>query len=289
MIIVKLFLFILVVFLLWLLLTSLYVFYIHTHPPRYVSEITPDKLGLNYEKVFLETDDSVKIAGWFIPSPKSNVPAIIVCHGYPFDKGNVLDLASFLYPDYNLFFFDFRRMGESGGKITTVGYREKNDLAAAVGFLQKRGINDIGALGFSLGGAVLIIANNPQIQAIVADSSFSDLESVLLLLFKNLGPFKWPLIKCINLWCKLFIGSDIYANSPLAGVERLPCPILFIHAKRDSQIPVAAAHMLYQEALANNKQAELWIVPDADHGEVYYKYPNEYREKVKNFYVKYLP
>lgn len=106
------------------LLLSLYFFYVYIRPVRFISKFLPKDLGLAYEDVTLLTKDGVKLAAWLIPQKNSN-KAIVVCHGYPADKGNVLDLAAFLAPHYNLLFFDFRAMGRSQGRFTTGGWKRE--------------------------------------------------------------------------------------------------------------------------------------------------------------------
>lgn len=272
------------IFCCWSVFLSLYVYYIYTHPQRYVSAVTPKDYGLKYETVSFPTSDGLELKGWFIPSPNKDAPAIIGCHGYPFDKGNILDLASFLYPDYNLFLFDFRGMGESQGRFTTVGYYEIRDLNAAVDYLKGRGFKEIGAIGFSLGAAVIILANNPDIKAVVSDSSFSDIDSVINIVFKRLGPLKWPLVRLVKLWAKVFLKIDTDKISPLNAIEGLTCPVLFIHCSLDTEIPPGHSEQLYKAA----RDAELWIVPNADHGQGYYINPEEYTRKVKGFFTRFL-
>lgn len=270
----------LLIYCLWSVFMSLYVYYTYTHPPRYISAVTPRDYGLKYETVDFSTSDGLRLKGWFIPTPNKNAPAIIGCHGYPFDKGNILDLATFLYPDYNLFLFDFRGMGESQGRITTVGFYETRDLEAAVKYLKSRGIKEIGAIGFSLGAAVIILANNTNIKAIVADSSYSDIDSVINILFKRLGPLKWPLVKLVKLWARLFIGVDTDKISPINAMEGLRSPVLFIHGALDTQIPPSHSKKLYEAG----KNVELWVVQNADHGQAYYMDPGEYSNRVKRFF-----
>ena len=149
---------------------SLYVFLTSIRPPRHITKITPASLGFDYEDITLLTDDNIKLAGWFIPGKNVGKEAIIVCHGYPADKGNVLSFAVFLHDDFNLLFFDFRAMGKSEGKITTAGWKERGDFLAAVKYLRSRGMEKIGALGFSMGGAVIIMANSPDVDAIVTET-----------------------------------------------------------------------------------------------------------------------
>ena len=276
------------IFCFWSIFLSLYVFYTYTHPPRYISPLTPKDYGLKYEQVSFGTTDGLNLAGWFIPSPEEGAPTIICCHGYPFDKGNILDLVTFLYPDYNIFLFDFRGMGESEGKVSTVGFREVKDLEAAVDYLKKMGIEEIGAMGFSLGAAVIIMANIPEIKAIVSDSSFKDLDSVMNIIFKHIGPLKWPIVKLVKLWTLLFIGVDTHRVSPLKVIKDLKSPVLFIHGESDTEIPVIHSKQLYELGLSYGKLVELWTVPFANHGEIYYLNSDEYPRRVKGFFGRFL-
>ena len=119
---------------------SLYVFLTSIHPPRHITKMTPADLGLDYEDISIFTDDNVKLAGWFIPAKNIEKKAIIICHGYPADKGDVLSFATFLHNDFNLLFFDFRSMGKSEGKITTAGWNERRDFLAAVEYIKSIGM-----------------------------------------------------------------------------------------------------------------------------------------------------
>lgn len=276
----------LVIFCLWSLLVSLYAYYVYTHPSRQVSSVTPDDYNIGYEPVSFSSSDGVKLKGWFIPGSHPEAPTVIVCHGYPFDKGNILDLALCLYPDYNLFLFDFRAMGESEGSYFTAGWKEVSDLEGAVVYLQGRGETQIGAMGFSLGAAVIILANNSDIKGLVADSSFSDLNALINVIFRNLGPFKWSLVKLTKLWVRLFMGMDTGQVSPLRTMAFLPSPILLIHGTEDREIPVDHSRQLYQAAVSTDKDAELWLVPGADHGQAYYMDSEEYSRRVKAFFAR---
>lgn len=262
---------------------SFYFLYAYTHPSRFISRFVPKDLGLEYEDVILKTEDGIKLATWFIPQKNSN-KAIIICHGYPADKGNVLGIAAFLAPHYNLLLFDFRAMGKSQGRFTTAGWRERQDFLTAIRFLKERGLNDIGAFGFSMGAAVILMSNSPDIKAIVSDSSYVSLESVLNLIFRNFGFFRYPLIGIIKLWAKLFFKIDVDEVSPLKYISEIKVPLFLIHSQQDSQIPVAHAQLLHKE----NPQSELWIIPEAEHGSGMALRQEEYQRRVLKFFSNYL-
>jgi pimeloyl-ACP methyl ester carboxylesterase len=172
-------------FFVFIIFVSLLGVYSATHPRKRGVDITPESLGMGYENISFQTRDGLTLRGWFIPSKTNRT--IVVLHGYPFNKGNILDFAKFLHPLFQLFLFDFRAMGESDGKIATGGLKEQDDLKSALAFLRARkDVGEIGVYGFSYGASIALLAAPQEkgIKAIVADSGFS---SQKLLLRKEWG------------------------------------------------------------------------------------------------------
>ena len=91
-----------------LILVSVWLFYISIRPQKIVSSITPRDLNMPHEQVSFTTADGLKLRGWFIPSAKKAAKTLILLHGYPADKGNILPVLAFLHADFNLLLFDFR-------------------------------------------------------------------------------------------------------------------------------------------------------------------------------------
>jgi len=258
---------------------SFYYFFIYIRPSRWKSESTPRSFDLEYEDIILKTKDGLRLSGWFIPQKKSD-KAVIICHGYPTNKANVLDIANFLAPHYNLLLFDFRAMGESGGQFTSGGWKEREDFFSAVAFLKEKGFGDIGALGFSMGAAVILMSESPEIKAIVSDSSYANLEGVIHIIFKNFGVFRYPFVKMMKLYYRLFFKVDMDRLSLLKYFSEIKTPVFLIHGERDSQIPLKHLELLHQQ----NSRSQLWIIPDADHGEGLALRQEEYQEKILAFF-----
>jgi len=261
---------------------SLYTFLTYMRPSRHITGVSPADLGMGYEDISLRTADNVSLAGWFIPAKNNRNAAIIVCHGYPADKGDVLSLAGFLHEDFHLLFFDFRAMGKSEGVITTFGWKEQKDFNVAVEYLKSRGIETIGAFGFSMGAAVIIMANNADVDVIVADSSYASLTSLLDIIYRNFGILRHPFVFATRLWSRIFLKIDIGRVSPKDYIDKITVPILLIHSEKDSQIPVEHAHILKK----SNPNAELWIIDKADHGEAQLLNRNQYKNRISNFFLR---
>lgn len=266
------------------LFTSLWGFYNSIRPPKIVSKITPKDLGLNYEDVTFTTTDGIKIAGWLLPGQIEKAKTIILLHGYPTDKGDILPALSFLNKKYNLFLFDFRYLGKSEGKYTTAGAKEVEDLLAAMKFLKSRGINEVGAWGFSMGGAVALMTADKAsgIKAIVSESSYASLDLMALELYR-IPILKYPLAHLTGLWTKIFLGIDLKKISPAESAKNLKIPVLIVHSKNDEVIPFKNT-LLIQEALQDNPKAEFWFEENLVHGQP----GGKYQERIEDFFERNL-
>lgn len=272
----------------FIVLLSALQFVLGIAPPKYRSSETPAHYGVAFEAVSLRTEDGKTLRGWFVPAQQPTNRTVLVGHGYPFDKGNVLPAALFLRDAFNLFLFDFRSFGESDGRITTLGWREVRDVRAAIAYLATR--NDstlLGAYGFSLSAATFLMAQPPQVRALVSDASFARLDLLLDRQFFFLpGPLKWPFVGLTSLYARLFLGFWPSQVNPAEAIVHVPFPVLLIHGTRDSQIPVRHAHLLYEDAPKD--RVELWLVEGADHGATGVVAGPEYEDRIRAFFEVHL-
>ena len=269
---------------LFFILFSLLGFITSIKPQKFISRTTPADLGFEFEKVSFSTKDGVKLLGWFIPNQFDTAKTIILLHGYPADKGDILPALAFLNRRYNLFLFDFRSLGESGGKISTAGAKEKEDLLAAIGFLKSRGIEEVGVWGFSMGGAVALMTarDAPEIKAIVSESSYASLDLMARELYR-IPVVKYLLAYLTGFWSKIFIGVNLKDVSPVEGAKGLEIPILLLHSKNDRVVPFNNA-LLLQEALKENPRAEFWFEENLGHGQL----GSEYEKRIETFFKENL-
>jgi uncharacterized protein len=267
-----------------LIIISLWGFYSSIRPPKIISSITPRDLKMNYEDVSFKTADDLTLRGWYIPSAKSTEKTLILLHGYPADKGNILPPLAFLHEDFNLLLFDFRYLGKSEGRYSTAGAKEVEDLLAAIQSLKTRGINEVGVWGFSMGGAVALMAieKAPEISAVISESSYASLAEMTFELLR-IPVLNYPIAYLVGLWAKLFLGIDVRDASPADRIRNTTLPILLIHSSADAVIPFSHARLL-QQALANNPRAEFWFHEQFAHGQL----ASDYRIRIKEFFLKHL-
>jgi len=243
---------------------SLWGFWLAIRPPRLAIPGSPADYRLNAEDVALVADDGVRLAGWLVPAtgarPPAQQPAVILLHGYPANKADLLPLATALHRGFTLLLVDFRYFGASGGRVTTLGLRERRDVRHAVSFLADRGYTRIGAFGYSLGGAVALMAaaEDPRIRAVAAWAPFADLRQLGRDVYSVFWLLKYPLVELMVLWGRLGLGGDMTRPSPETAAARLAIPVQLWASHDDEQIPFAHAERL-RIALRGNPRAEFHV------------------------------
>jgi len=262
---------------------SLFVFWLAVRPPRLAVRLVPGDVGLTVEEVTITTDDGLRLAAWLVPRP--GAPAVVLLHGYPADKADMLPIAASLGPRFTVLLLDQRYFGGSEGRLTTLGFMERRDLARAVDFLAARGFGPVGVFGFSLGGAVALLAaaEDPRIRAVAAYAPFADLGLLGQELYAWLWLLKYPLVGLTRVWSRLFLGHDITRPTPVEAAARLTIPILLVASREDEQIPFAHAERL-RDALAANPRAEFLLMARGRHGEL----PPDFTARLARFFLLYV-
>ncbi|HUT97279.1 MAG TPA: alpha/beta hydrolase [Dehalococcoidales bacterium] len=251
---------------------------------------TPALCGLDYEEVsFTSRVDELTLYGWFLPAGDGD-EVIIMVHGaeqHRADPGiKMLDIGCGLVEHgYNVLMFDLRGHGESDGDRMSSGYYEVRDLGGAVDYVVGLGFEDIGVLGFSIGAvtAIMTAAEDDDIDAIISDSAYADLNDMLEPQFCQRTSFPKFFLRPLLFMVKMMYGIDFTAVKPVEVVGDIaPRPIFFIQGELDDTVPVAHAYSLLEAS--NNPLNELWVVPDVNHVEAYMTYPEEYMERVTAFF-----
>ncbi len=248
---------------------------------------TPSDLGLSYEDVRFTTEDGVTLSGWLIPAGRETRTAIVVLHG--FGGHRLPELAAFvpwLHERHHVLQFDFRGHGESGAGRTTLGNHERRDVAAAVRFLESRGLGPIALFGISMGAATAInSAPDLPVAAVVADAPFAELHHPVASRLKQAG---YPLA---DLGARaIVLGGALRARSrlpdPIRAVGRIsPRALLLVAPQADELI---SWHQSQKLLAAAGEPKELYVVPGAGHAEAYTTAPEAYRSRVLGFLERYL-
>ncbi len=223
---------------------------------------TPENLNLVYEDVQFQAGDGTPLHAWFLPAEGKAQGTILFLHGNAENiSTHIMSVRWLPARGFNVFLFDYRGYGASGGAASLSGVQD--DMNAALRTLLTR--NDVNpdrvvVFGQSLGGAIAVynVAHSPyrrHIRALVVESVFASYRQITrekLAGFWLTWPLQWPLSWTV---------SDEYSPSAVvAGVS--PIPLLIIHGDRDPIVPSHHGQRLYDLA---REPKQLWVIPGGGH------------------------
>jgi dipeptidyl aminopeptidase/acylaminoacyl peptidase len=239
------------------------------------------------QDISLTTGDGLQLAGWYSPGPQPQ--AVILVHGINANRMAVLPEASILAEaGYHLLLLDLRGHGQSQGDQLTYGYREAWDVLAAVDYLAGQpGIEQIGALGTSFGGAAVAraAALDPRLQAVVIESSYSSLPDAVDDAFDNLSLLpRWPFGPLLIDLAERQVGVSIRQVDSARDLATLsPRAVMIIHGVADGMFPPRHAQKMFDAA---GEPKELWLIDGQGHGNPAIEHEAEFRARVLAFFAR---
>src|SRR5690554_1044920 len=210
--------------------------------PDKVTYITPDRLNLEYEDIYLDTADGETLHGWWLPA-LTDEPAkgtVYYLHGNAQNvSAHILNVAWLPEQGYNVFTLDYRGYGQSTGAPDIEG--ALHDIETGLRWLgnQQHSSNaPLYLLGQSLGGALAIALasewsqrnEQPRLDGVILDGTFSGFRAITR---EKLDAFwlTWPLQIPLS-WT---IPDEYEGKDKIAEIS--PVPVMIIHSKRDGIIP----------------------------------------------------
>jgi fermentation-respiration switch protein FrsA (DUF1100 family) len=245
---------------------------LYIHRPKGVNLDNPTAVtGRAFDDVAFTASDGVTLRGWFLPvKTGTSSRTAVMCHGLGGVRSDILHnfaLADALQA--NILVFDFRGHGDSDGHTVTFGCREKLDVIAAIAYLRAQypeQARQIVGYGMSMGAAALVLGAaevEPPLDAVILDSSFA---SAVELTDTVLGSIPTPLRQSILVpglpLASLHAGCDLHSSRPVDAIGRVRAPLLLIHARGDTLIPVEHSRRLFAQA---QEPKSLWLTDTGDH------------------------
>ncbi|BBN00074.1 uncharacterized protein MPTK1_1g26170 [Marchantia polymorpha subsp. ruderalis] len=242
-------------------------------------QITPARLRLKYEDIWLTAEDGVRLHSWFIKlQPAVQGPTILF---FQENAGNIAHRLEFVNLmlqrlNCNVFMLSYRGYGDSDGFPSQHGLTM--DAQAALDHLLQRTDIDptrIVVFGRSLGGAVgsALVANNPgKISALILENTFTsvlDMAGVMLPLLKYvIGGTGSPGLRMLN-----FLVRSPWSTIDI--VSKIENPILFLSGLRDEMVPPSHMRRLY-DAAQLNADRQLIEFPNGMHMDTWLKGGDRY-------------
>ena len=193
----------------------------------------PADVGLDYEDVWIETEDGVRLHGWYVPGESSRT--LLFFHGNAGNISHRIDsIRQFHSLGLSIFIIDYRGYGRSGGKTNEQGiYR---DADAAWQYLtENRGLRDgdIIVFGRSMGASAgAKLATKEQPLGVIVESSFTSVPEIAQELYPWL-PVRWL--------SRLRHATRDY-------VADINCPVLVVHSRDDEIVPYRHGEAIFDAA-----------------------------------------
>ncbi|OLC82642.1 MAG: hypothetical protein AUH66_04500 [Acidobacteria bacterium 13_1_40CM_4_57_6] len=232
-----------------------------------------------------------KREGWFFPGLRG-APTIILCHGYESSRGELLTLESALQDhQYNVFIFDFAAHGANAG-ISTLGYREVDEVRAAVDLLAARPDLDptrFGLWGYNLGAyaALREAENDKRIRALVLDSVYDQPKQMVKVGVERNGLGGFPFMVRAAVLSFEYLNYAHRDDPPLSRklITLAGVPTLYIQALDDPEL-AETTRQIFLQAPEPREQA---IIPHGNFVSFGDDEKRTYENRVVSFFLVRLP
>jgi len=256
------------------------------------SILHPRDINTPFEELTLRTAEGLELSCWLIKAGGQAKGTIIYLHGVSECKIVGLPLAARLHErGYNVFLFDSRRHGESGGEYCTYGFYEKHDTSTIIDFLEKRqdlSLEKIGLFGSSMGAAIAIqvAAADKRIAAIVAESGFATLRTIFDDYQKRMIKLPWHYLRNIVIKrSEQLAHFKASAVSPAEAIKQVHVPLFILHGTADRLIASFYSQALFENA---NEPKQLWLISGAEHSNMAEVGGEEYYQRILEFFEEAL-
>ena len=196
-------------------------------------DLRPADLGIDASEVWVDTEDGVRIHGFFVPGAEERRRAVLFLHGNAGNASHRLPNAAALAQlGSDVLVLDYRGYGLSEGRPSEAGVYA--DARAGLAHLvNERGLPEerIVLFGRSLGGAIALdLAQDRKLAGVIVESTFPSVKDIARSMVGALGAA---------------LGRGFDSESKLG---RLQAPLLVFHGDRDTLIPHALGRKLFDAA-----------------------------------------
>ena len=177
----------------------------------------------------VESYDGYILHAELLKNPVPTDDYIIISHGYTDNRMGALKYVN-MYLDlgFNCIVYDLRGHGENQPTFTTYGIREGQDIAELVTDTRSRyGVSRLGLHGESLGAASTItsLKYKPEIDFVVADCGFSNIDNVLREGYKNANVPTF-LVDMADIGARLRYYYSLKKMRPIDSLDDNKIPVL---------------------------------------------------------------
>lgn len=225
--------------------------------------------------------DGVKLEAWDIPAASEQGVAVMF-HGYAVSRSALLGEARVLQQlGWRTVLVDFRGSGGSDGFVTTLGWREAEDVAAATTWARREWPGTRLLLSGQSMGAVAVLralaTEDVRADGVILECPFDTLLATVSHRYHVMGLPAFPFAQLLALWGGVQQGFNAFQHNPVAYARAVTCPALVLDGEHDPWVrPVEARRV----AAAIRGPTQCHIFPNGGHAGYWRDVPDEYRQVV---------
>ncbi|MEM7202282.1 MAG: alpha/beta fold hydrolase [Planctomycetota bacterium] len=260
---------------------------------RLPASLTPEEVGITWphESFVVESADGVRLAGLRFPlaNPRG---VVVLVHGIGAEKCQFLPAVRPLRSvGFEVFTYDQRNHGASGGWTCTLGKDEAEDLVRVWGYVLRQTDGVPGprlVYGVSLGGAAAQLAADrlARLDGLILDSTFARLSVV--------AESRLPVVGCVLVPALAFLRADVLVTGrrlldlePIAAargaVTGSGFAVLLLHANGDGVIPASESRAL---KVAYGARAQLAVYEADCHALGFLDRPHDHAADLHQFVAR---
>jgi uncharacterized protein len=271
----------------WLLVSSAVAYRLtHRRWPRF-DEPAPKITWGRIEAERIKTCDGKELGAWFVDG-RDHAPSVVLLHGSNGNRGHTLSRAQFLASQgFGTLMVSLRAHGDSTGEYYDIGWGARQDVWAAVEFLESRRPGcPIIISGTSMGSAAAVFAAGElghRVQGYILESPYQDLKVAVW----NRVNIALPPILSHVAYGGLRTVAPVFLPhldriSPLEAVSGIPgdVPVLIMAGDADR---LARAHEARAIFHAVETHGKLVFFPRAGHGNLFNSDRKLYERTVLEF------
>jgi len=256
--------------------------------PRQPKPVIMDMPVFRFDSIKLITKKGISIDGWYGRTDSVVKGTVLLFHGITANKGMMIPEASeFLRFGFNVMLIDFRGHGNSGGKTTTIGMRESEEVKLAYDYIAMLGEKNIFLWGSSMGAVVItkaIADYGLKPAGIILEMPFASMQSHLQAKARVLGfpgfPEK-PFGFFVTAWIGIERGFNGFKHRTTLYVAKVSCPVLMQWGALDNYVKKSETEKVYN-AIPTSKK-ELVIYDKAGHESLLQQDSEKWRMEVIEF------
>lgn len=262
---------------------------------------------------FMDIYEQIPLSGWlFKPESDNPISTILLVHDVrknklQFDIPTSDLIEDMLKANYNVFLFDQRNAGESGGLKSGYGYLEWMDLIGAISKVRDITVTkDVILYGVGNGCSTILQAleqlpgegdigkeydetmldlpfDRSYVKGLILDSPAKMSDDYIRPLVRSQNRFGWLMQFFVPYAIRITANSSDNMNL-MTAISRLQIPICILYGDRDTFIGAGTISMIVDERRRLHPNTTMsYVFPSAAYTRAFESNPAQYREYISNF------